>query len=100
LELVFCELAWQSGEEERCAFYQPAKLAATIRVTYGFDVSWPECKHSAILQPGVVPGNAAWRGRLNQYGLLQSYSDAIELRSEYLAAHQHPPFDVFVVHGL
>jgi hypothetical protein len=98
LELLFCQLAYQAGEEDRLKDYGSFKAApAAISQCYGFDVSWPTCNHSAILQPGVVPKSSPWRGKLNEYGLLRDYSDANTLRTEYLAAYPYPPFDVFLV---
>jgi hypothetical protein len=98
-ELVYCQVAWQDEEKDRLGDY-PQKIEAlpAISLTYGFDVSWPSCNHSAIFQPGVVPTNPLWRGKLNEYGLLNAYKDAVRLRTEYLAVYPHPPFDVFLVH--
>jgi hypothetical protein len=61
-------------------------------------VSWPNCKHSAILQPGVLQHNQSWRHRCNEWGLLDNYNHAISLREEYLAVYPYPPFDVYLVH--
>ncbi len=58
----------------------------------------PTCNHSAILQPGVVPSSQPWRQKLNQFGLLNNYEDAVELRAEYLAIYLYPPFDIYMVH--
>jgi hypothetical protein len=100
-ELVYCQLAWQPGEEERLNSYASTNdQVAAEAITYGFDVSWPTCNHSAILQPGVVPASAAWRAKLNRYGLLTNYEDAAALRREYLAVYPYPPFDIYVVHGM
>lgn len=99
LELVYCELAWNEGEEDRVnAYAKVQETTPVISLTYGFDVSWPSCDHSAILQPGVVPSSLSWRQRLNQYGLLNDYESAAELRTEYLAAYPYPPFDIYAVH--
>lgn len=101
LELLFCELAFGSTEHERIGAYpQFVEVRPKIVTTYGFDVSWPTCTHSAIRQPGVVPGNANWLCRLNEWGLLSSYEDAARLRSEYLAVYPYPPFDIFLVHSV
>ena len=100
-DLVYCELAWRSGEEDRLKAYQPVLGGPpTISETYGFDISWPSCTHSAILQPGVVPGNPTWLSRLNQYGLLSEYDDAVTLRDRYLRVCPCPPFDIYLVHKL
>jgi hypothetical protein len=98
-EPVYCQLAW--GESEACRQNDYAltdEKPPVISLTYGFDVSWPSCNHSAILQPGVVTHSSPWRQNLNQYGLLDKYEDAVQLRAEYLAIYPYPPFDVFVVH--
>jgi hypothetical protein len=98
LELLFCELACGEGEEERVSAYgslEGARLPMSLQ--YGFDVSWPGCNHSAIIQPGIVPNSACWRGKLNEYGLLSDYDDGLGLRSAYLAIYPNPPFDIFLV---
>lgn len=98
-ERVYCQFAWKKGEENRLDSYtKMEETTPVVSLTYGFDVSWPNCKHSAILQPGVVPTSLAWRKRLNQYGLLNDYESAAELRAEYLAVYPYPPFDIYVVH--
>ena len=100
-ELVYCQLAWKEGEEDRLSSYATTdEQAPVVSRTYGFDVSWPTCKHSAILQPGVVPSSLPWRQKLNQFGLLNDYQDAAELRAEYLAAYPYPPFDIYMVHSV
>jgi hypothetical protein len=100
-ELAYCELAWKTGEEDRLQTYDPVTgKKPEISETYGFDVSWPSCTHSAILQPGIVPNSPNWRERLNQHGLLDDYELAIQLREEYLRIYPHPPFDVYLVHGV
>jgi hypothetical protein len=100
-ELVLCQLACKEGEEERQAAYAMTDEAApTVSLTYGFDVSWPSCTHSAILQPGVVPTSLPWRQKLNQHGLLSDYEDATRLRDEYLLVYPYPPFDIFLVHKI
>jgi hypothetical protein len=54
-EFVYCELAWKEGEEERLSDYPTSNEAPpAFSLTYGFDVSWPSCNHSAIFQPGVI----------------------------------------------
>jgi hypothetical protein len=99
LELLFCHLAWQPGEEGRVAAYRPvAEVPTSFAITYGFDVSWPAATHSAIYQPGVVPENPGWLKRLNEWGLLSTYEDAKQLREEYLAVYPYPPFDIYLVH--
>lgn len=96
LELVYCQLAWKDGEEERLNAYAMAgEKPPVILLTYGFDVSWPSCNHSAILQPGVVPSSLVWREKLNRYGLLNDYEDAAQLRDEYLSVYPYPPFDIY-----
>src|SRR5262249_60912602 len=61
-ELVYCQLAWKKGEEDRLNAYAKTEEATpAISLTYGFDVSWPNCNHSAILQPGVVPSSLSCR---------------------------------------
>jgi hypothetical protein len=98
-ELVYCELAWKKGEEQRLNDYEKtSEKPPVVSLTYGLDVSWPSCNHSAILQPGVVPSSLPWRQRLNQNGLLNDYEDAAQLRAEYLAVYPNPPFDIYVVH--
>ncbi len=101
LELLFCELALESTDEERRGAY-PSFVEARpqIRTTYGFDVSWPACTHSAIRQPGLVPKNENWLRRLNKWGLLSRHEDALRLRSEYTVAYPYPPFDIFLVHSV
>jgi hypothetical protein len=100
-ELVYCEVAWVRGEENRLAAYPAtADAGPDILLTYGFDVSWPTCKHSAIRQPGVVPSNPSWRSRLNEHGLLDEYADATRLRAEYLKTYPYPPFDTYAVHKI
>jgi len=99
LDLVYCQLAWRLGQENTLKQYTlddsgPPRIA----LTYGFDVSWPTCNHSAIRQPGVVPTNPMWRSRLNEWGVLNNYEDAEELRKEYLEVYPYPPFDIFLVH--
>jgi hypothetical protein len=70
-ELLFCRLAWTANEAERVSQYAPVDgEPLAIATTYGFDVSWPTCNHSAIWQPGVVPESAAWQAKLNRFGLL------------------------------
>ena len=96
-ELLYCQLAWREGEEQRRKSYP---RMAEASVTYGFDVSWPSCNHSAILQPGVVPSSISWRAKLNQYGLLDHYDVAVTLRDEYLGVYPYPPFDVYLVHSV
>jgi hypothetical protein len=99
-ELVYCEVAWKKGEEARLSDYPGAvDPPSTLSLTYGFDISWPSCNHSAIFQPGVVPTSADWRERLNKYGLLNHYEDAVRLRAEYLAVCP-PPFDIYLVHSI
>jgi hypothetical protein len=99
LELLYCELAWNDEEEERRAAYVPVMGSPpVVSKTYGFDVSWPRCNHSAILQPGAVPNNPRWRGKLNNDGLLDDYKDALRLREEYLNVYPYPPFDVYLIH--
>ncbi len=101
LELVYCQLAWQDSETERLASYHTVLgHPSHIGVTYGFDVSWPTCNHSAIFQPGVVPSSALWRKKLNAYGLLERYHDAKSLREEYLRVYPYPPFDIYLVQGV
>jgi hypothetical protein len=99
LDLIFCELAWQADDKDRVKSYSPVDDdAPPICQTYGFDVSWPSCTHSAILQPGLVPSNPAWRQRLNANGLLNDYRDAFTLRDEYLKIYPSQPFDIYRVH--
>ena len=95
-ELVHCQLAWKVGEEDRLNAYATQEKSPVISLTYGFDVSWPSCTHSAVLQPGVVPSSLLWRRRLNEYGLLRDYESAVELRTEYLAVYPYPPFDIYL----
>lgn len=98
-ELVYCQLAWKEGEEGRLnAYAKTDEKSPEISLTYGFDISWPSCNHSAILQPGIVPHSLPWRQKLNQHGLLNNYEDAAELRAEYLAIYPYPPFDIYMVH--
>jgi hypothetical protein len=100
-EVVYCELAWKRGEEDRSNAYPNAEDGRScISLTYGYDVSWPTCNHSAILQPGVVPSSPSWRERLNQHGLLSDYESAVELRNDYLAVYPCPPFDIYLVHRM
>lgn len=100
-ELIFCQLAWRAGEESRLnAYARTDEQLQEASFTYGLDVSWPSCNHSAILQPGVVPTSPAWRQKLNQYGLLNDFEEAAKLRSEYLAMYPYPPFDIYLVHKI
>ena len=98
LELLYCEVAWTTEEEETPRRYPVSLLPGRSSLTYGFDVSWPSANHSAIFQPGVVPGNPKWLQKLNEWGLLNDYDDAVLLREEYLAVYPNPPFEVFLVH--
>jgi hypothetical protein len=101
LELLYCEIAPTEGEVNRLDTYEAVEGARPVlSKTYGFDISWPTCTHSAIFEPGVVPENPSWRSRLNQYGLLDDYGDALQLRDEYLRVYPHPPFDIYLVHAL
>lgn len=101
LELIFCELAWQEGDRHRLSAYVPLRETRPhISLTYGFDVSWPSCNHSAILQPGVVRSSTVWRAKLNDSGLLENYLDAVRLRDEYLNVYPYPPFDIYLVHKI
>jgi hypothetical protein len=99
LELVFCDLAWSTGEEDRLTRY-PAweEERPATAITYGYDVSWPTANHSAIFQPGVVDRNPSWQSRLNKWGLLDNYVDAAHLREDYLNVYPYPPFDIYIVH--
>jgi hypothetical protein len=98
-ELVYCQLAWKKGEEESLSAYATTGEAPpAFSLTYGFDVSWPNCKHSAIFQQGTAPASLPWRKKLNEYGLLNNYEDATRLRDEFLAIYPHPPFDIYLVH--
>jgi hypothetical protein len=98
VELIFCHLAWSPPEKDRVINYPPFEdNAPQIGEIYGFDVSWPNCKHSAIKQPGIIAENPSWQGRLNRWGLLDTYESAVELRAAYLAVYPYPPFDVFQV---
>lgn len=100
-ELAYCELAWAKGEEDRLTAYATIDDGPPVDSEMcGFDVSWPTCNHSAILQPGIVPSSPVWRARLNQYGLLKEYEDAVTLRDEYLVLYPYPPFDIYIVHNL
>gem|GEM_PF-4831742 len=99
LELIYCQIAWQSGEEDRLADYAAVEEPPlVVSHTYGFDVSWPTCNHSAILQPGVVQQNKPWRERLNEWGLLNYYNEAVRLREEYILVYPYRPFDIYLVH--
>ncbi|GAC1475365.1 MAG: hypothetical protein NVSMB9_27730 [Isosphaeraceae bacterium] len=101
IELVYCDLAITSGEEDRLdAYEETSRPDDRIILMYGFDVSWPWANHSAIIQPGVVPDNPTWKGRLNRWGLLDSFEDALTLRKEYLEVYPYPPFDIYLVHKL
>jgi hypothetical protein len=98
-ELVCCQLAWREGENKRLSDYpKTEERFPQVSGTYGFDVSWPTCNHSAIFQPGIVPTTLSWKQKLNPYGLLNDYKDAAMLRDDYLAIYPHPPFDIFLVH--
>jgi hypothetical protein len=99
LELVYCQLAWTEGEAERLNAYTGAEeKPPVVSLTYGFDISWPSCNHSAILQPGIVPSSLRWRQKLNPHGLLNNFEDAAQLRAEYIAVYPYPPFDIYLVH--
>jgi hypothetical protein len=99
LDLVFCQVAWNESKTSNVHLYGPAdEVPPVISVTYGFDVSWPTCNHSAIRQPGIVPTSLTWRKRLNQFGLLTDYEEADVLRNEYLVAYPYPPFEIYLVH--
>jgi hypothetical protein len=100
LELIYCQIALQSDEKTRLGDYDAIEETDPRSYqAYGFDVSWPSCDHSAILQPGVVPSRPDWRARLNNFGLLSQYDDAYILREEYLRVYPAPPFDIYLVHG-
>ncbi len=99
LELIYCQLAWQKGDEDRVAIYaETESTPPNVTIAYGFDVSWPNCNHSAIIQPGIVGSEISWRKKLNAYGLLASYEDAVRLRQDYIASYPYPPFDIYLVH--
>ena len=99
VELLYCQLALKEGDEGRLSDYKKIDVPEpVVRTTFGFDVSWPTCNHSAILQPGLVPNNPSWRYRLNQYGLLDYFIHALQLREEYLRIQPEIPFDIFLVH--
>jgi hypothetical protein len=99
LELLYCQLTLKEGEEGRLSRYEKIEgPQPVVRRTFGFDVSWPTCNHSAIRQPGVVPNNPSWRPKLNQYGLLNNFIEALQLREEYLLIQPELPFDIFLVH--
>ena len=101
LELLFCDVVNDSDAQKRSsAFPTVSEDRPAISSTYGYDVSWPSCTHSAIRQPGVVPGSTVWQERLNERGLLSNYTDAAALREEYLRVYQYPPFDIFLVHKI
>ena len=99
IELAYCEVALDSYEDSRESWYQVADSVPPPPLTYGYDVSWPSCTHSAILQPGLVPNSTSWRTRLNMYGLLDNYDDALLLREQYLRVYPYPPFDIYSVHS-
>jgi len=97
LEILFCELAWSDNEVSRLNSY-PASVdppACTSMRCLGYDVSWPGANHSAILQPGVIDKSIPWKQKLNEWGLLNFYSQAAEIREEYLRIYPNPPFDIF-----
>jgi len=98
LEVVSAQLAWTNDEDDRERAYGAVEgLMPKVVMNYGFDVSWPTCNHSAIIQPGVVPGNEQWRCKLNEYGLLHNYETAAALRDLYLSKYPYPPFDIYLV---
>jgi len=100
-ELLYCQLAWRCGEEDRLKDYPALQRAPpAVSQTYGFDVSWPGCNHSAIAQPGLVSAESPWWQKLNQYGLLDDYESATTLREEYLRVYPYPPFDIYLVHAM
>ncbi len=100
-ELLYCEVAIRISEGGRRKDYPPVVGGAPFtQSTFGYDVSWPGCNHSAIAQPGVVPDNANWLHALNERGLLDEFDDALRLRDEYLRVYPHPPFDIFLVQGV
>lgn len=100
-ELIFCQLAFSPTEMAHVSSYSPVEIGSkSLLVPYGFDVSWPSCNHSAILQPGIVPESTRWRTKLNENGLLITYGAAVQLRNEYLSVYPYPPFDIFLVQGV
>ncbi|HEY2841609.1 MAG TPA: hypothetical protein VGJ26_20785 [Pirellulales bacterium] len=99
LEIVYCQIAGTDEDDDRRQSHAGScEGSALVTSFYGFDVSWPSCNHSAILQPGVVPESAEWRSQLNEFGLLGCYSDAVALRDEYVRAYPYPPFEIFLVY--
>ena len=98
-ELLHCQLAYSRRDHCRLDSYSVTEAySPTVSIRHGFDISWPSCNHSIIRQPGVVPTSKRWQSKLNQYGLLNNYEDAVMLRDEYLEVYPYPPFDIFLVH--
>ncbi len=123
LELLFCELAWSPGEEERLLAYRPfLGQPRNITITYGYDASWRECNYSVILHidtdrqvtPAfadmegvlpvssgyipIVPDAAYWKGQLNEWGLLRTYAEIRALRERFKWAYPDANYDIFRVH--
>jgi len=103
LEVLFCEAATRpqsDGPAWRYRDFADNLPDADALVTLGFDVSWPECTHSAIRQPDFIDRNPAWQARLNSWGLLECHKDARSLREEYLRECPGPDLDIFRVHAV
>lgn len=99
LELLFCDCTVAQEEAIPAGRYptNARKVPDILSECMGYDVCWPNAVHSAIFQPGTLDRTKRWQAKLNQFGLLDNYSDALELKAEYLKVYPHPPFDVFRV---
>ncbi len=110
---MFCEVVVDTPC--RPMQFLETKEVPRIAFTYGYDVSWPNCKHSAIFQPTVKdsllelikdkPLIKYWERQvpqqdLNQFGLFDRYLDARQLRDRYMSEREPEQMFVFLVHSV
>lgn len=111
LEILFCETIWES--RAKTVFGSVVECSET-RLTYGYDMSWPNCNHSAIFQPiSKEPAfeietnlpRLRWQRRLpshvlNEFGLFACIDEAITFQNQM--NREMNPFDffVFLVHSI
>ena len=100
LEMVFCELAWGPGEEKWLSRFRPFfGQPQNATLFYGYDVAWRECTESAITEWAcAAEQKGIWAGRLNRWGLLNTYADALELWRAVTRPDLAEEFQIFRVH--
>lgn len=99
LEMLFCELAWSPGEEGQVRrFRQFVGEPRGVGLFYGYDVASINCNESAIMLLGHIPRmiRPEWKDRVNQWGLLENYEDARQLREE-ATDEVNRPEDVYYI---